>query len=342
MSTENLQHMMPPPTEDFRPFDPPHAPRAYRSMQPHQPNRADTQDEKRNELDAGLSDLLSHLLHQHSSVLALEAKLEQKQRDVEFREKKIHQLEVFLAEGQKQLYFQLDRDGVRHMTDVEVERVQRAAELGAKKQIADVEGEIRAQVERLRMRESAQSLREKQYRAVVGASMEREMRVALVHELEARIATREFERGFAAGREDGGQAGGESGVASREKAFLEGYAACRRVQVALTRLRSGQLAVNSPELEFLHNVDHAENLVERGVQLGRMEAADRVEEGREGLQRSGELTKGYVLCVVFLGFVWSLMCCSRSLPLPLQQHSSMRRHTAGPTHGYTFRPYLFS
>ncbi|KAF2128698.1 hypothetical protein P153DRAFT_386811 [Dothidotthia symphoricarpi CBS 119687] len=295
------------PAENLRPFEPPRAPRF---MQPYQANRADAdreelarmsarlmkgrseleierrknadlrktiETEKQGEMDAALSMMLADLLHKQSEVIAAKAKVQQKERDLHFREQKIEQLEVFLSEGQKQLHYQLDKDGVRHMTDVEVERIQREAELAVKKRIADIEGKIADQINRLRMQESAQTLREQQYKAIIRTSLESEVREKVAPEIETQISQREYERGFAAGSTASPKVH-ETPVnertmtaQDREISFLEGYAACHRTQLALSRMRNGRIPLDSPELDFLRDVDHPENLINRGMQLGRME-----------------------------------------------------------------------
>lgn len=234
--------------------------------------RATVETEQQQKIEAAFSSMLSTLLQQQAEALYSKASFEAKERDLLHRERMISQFEIYLTEGQKQVKYQLEEQGIRTMDTVDRALIKREAELVAQKQIADVEGKLAIQAERLRLREVAQTMREQQYKALVRDSIESEvLQTAVSREKAAVLGREEYARGFDAGKEEGKK---EVVEEVQQGAFIRGYASCRRVQTALHDLRAGRIARDSEELDFLFDAGHVENLFNRGVQIGRLEGGD--------------------------------------------------------------------
>lgn len=226
----------------------------------------ETEQQEKNE--AAFSSLLAHVLQDQARALTLEATVVDKERHLKHREKKIEQLEVYLSEGQKQLKYRLEQEGVRLMSVADREHIKREAYLECKKAFAEKEDQLATQLKGLLLREGTQRLREKQYKVQIRDALEAEVRDASVFQDEANdIATIEYKRGFDAGKEAGRK---EALEEAQKNSFLEGYAACHCTQTALHNLHEGRIAHDSPELAFLFDAGHPDNLFNRGQQIGLM------------------------------------------------------------------------
>ncbi|UPX12361.1 uncharacterized protein EKO05_0002911 [Ascochyta rabiei] len=302
----NVQPYDPPNTRREWPAPGPRGPRAYYPSGGHQPSRlpldydelqrtkaqlsktrnnldcerntnAETQKtdgaEKQASIDAAMSNMLTDLLHKQAEALTEKAKVQEKERDLHYRERRIVQLEEYLSDGQRQLKYQLEQQGIRPMSVVEQANLRRELEIKVRHQLSDIEGNIAIQEERLRNQEAAQKIREQQYKAWVCDAVEAEVRVQIAKDeqdmtADTKAAEVVCERSLAQGQHITGDH--TSGV-TLEQEFLKGYAACSRSQIALYNMRSGLLATDSPELAFLYDLTHPENLHNIGVQIGRME-----------------------------------------------------------------------
>lgn len=224
--------------------------------------------ELQKKMEAGFSGMLANLLHDQAEALVLKATFEAKQQDLLNRENQIEQLEVFLAEGQKQLYFDLEDKGIRAMDSVDREHIRREAELMVEKSYTDIEGKLKLQMECLGLREAAQEMREQQYKVLIRTSVESEVHDNMLSQEKAdEIAELEYNRGYGAGREIGCK---DSDEKSKKMGFLEGYAACHRTQTALDNVRHGRIARDNPELDFLFDTGHPDNMFNRGMQIGKL------------------------------------------------------------------------
>lgn len=229
--------------------------------------------EKRKELEAALSSMMNDLLRNQTDTLAHKAKVEAMGRDLEYRAKRIQQLEVFLTEGQKQIfhkYDEVDTEG-RTMDDVIHEHEYRQAELKAQKNVADIEGKLAIRSQGLQLREVAQRMREELYEALMRKSWEAEFMekcMPITNLKLAEVADIEFNNGFGAGK-DAGRKEAEEEI--RQQGFLEGYAACHRAQVALSNMRAGRIPHDSPELAFIHDPAHPHHPLNMGAKLGELE-----------------------------------------------------------------------
>ncbi|KAF3049393.1 hypothetical protein E8E11_009474 [Didymella keratinophila] len=231
--------------------------------------------EKQASIGAAMANMLSDLLQKQAEALTAKAKLQQKERDLQYREQKITQIETYLANGQKQLKYQLEQQGIRTMSQVDESKLRREVELQMKHQLSDIEGKIGIQVERLRHQEAAQNIREEQYKALIRDALENELREQLARDTQAKISTTKltesaYERDFAEGKKSGGA---ESAEEEHKQDFLQGYAACYRTLTVLHNVRNGKIAVDSPEVAFLFNPTHPENPHNVGLDIGRTEAA---------------------------------------------------------------------
>ncbi|CAN9412131.1 unnamed protein product [Alternaria alternata] len=236
--------------------------------------RTTIEAEQQQKVEAASSKMLTNLLREQAEALTLKAKVEARERELDFREQRISQQEVYLSEGQKQLWFSLEANGVRPMSAVDIQHARQEAELNAQKAMADVNGKLNIKIEGLRLRESAQQMREQQYKAIIRDSLKDELENSLTDEKAEEIAEIEYNNGYGAGKEIGSK---ESQEKSRQRGFLEGYGACHRTQITLSKCRQGLIDRDSPELNFLYDANHPHNLWNIGELVGRLEHEDSVE-----------------------------------------------------------------
>ena len=222
-------------------------------------------------MDAALSSMTTDLLNKQAKTLAHQAKVEAKERDLEYRQARIKQLEVYLSEGQKQVYHQYDEEvGGRTMSDVDREHERRQAELKAQRDVADLEGKLTTRLQHLQIREAAQQMREQQYKAMMRSSFETETKEKAMPDMEAKlneVAEIEYNRGFGAGKVAGRVDAEEE---ARQKGFLEGYGTCHRAEVTLSKFRQGLIPRDSPELDFIFDPAHPHNIFTMGARIGGM------------------------------------------------------------------------
>jgi hypothetical protein len=229
------------------------------------------EEEKEKTMDAALAGMTMDLVKKQAAMHAREAKLGAKERDLQFREARIEQFEVFLSEGQKCLYRRYfgDHSGL-DMTDINHEHDLRQAQLKAKKDIEDMKDKLMVDRQDVQLREASLQMREQQYRAILRSSFEAEKREAAMLSMEAEleeVADVEYNRGFGAGKVAGRQ---EAEKEVRQQGFLEGYSACRRADVVLSKVERGLIAPSSPEAEFLFKAAHPENPFTMGTKIGAM------------------------------------------------------------------------
>ncbi|KAF1915624.1 hypothetical protein BDU57DRAFT_452017, partial [Ampelomyces quisqualis] len=231
--------------------------------------RKSVEEEKEKVMEAALSTMTTELLNKQVKMLTHQAGVEAKERDLQFREARIEQLEVYLSEGQKQVYRQsIGDEGGLTMAEVDREHDCRQAELQAKKYIADMEGKLAIRLQGLQLREAAQQMREQQYKALMRSSLEAETKQRMAQEIDARVnevADMEYNNGFGAGRVAGHA---DVEVEVRQQGFLEGYNACRETEVLLSKTRQGLISRDSPELDFLYDSAHPRNPFTMGTRIG--------------------------------------------------------------------------
>ena len=233
--------------------------------------RKSIEAEQQQKVEAASSVMLTNLLRDQATTLTLKSKVEARERDLDEREQKITQLEVYLTEGQKQLMYALEENGDRPMSAVQMEHARREAELSAQRAMADMNGKLNIKIEALRLREAAQQMREQNWKAIAREQLEAEFADnSITHEKADEVAEEAYNDGFGAGKEAGRK---EALKESHQRGFLEGYGACHRTQVTLSRFRQGLIARDDPELDFLYDANHPHNLYTIGSLLGRMETA---------------------------------------------------------------------
>jgi hypothetical protein len=216
-----------------------------------------------------VANTLNDLLCRQSETLVAKARYEGKCRELQYREDRIAQLEGYLSAGQAQLKYELQQRGIRPMRAVDEAKLNSEVELSVKRQYADIEGKIAIQVDRLRLQDAAQKVREQQYKALLRPSLEREIREELC-QLSYAVNNAKAAEGVVEGhRRTDGQA--EASEVQTNRAFLEGYAACNRAQKAICNMRNGTISLSSPELAFLFDPMHPENSLNIGRSIGRME-----------------------------------------------------------------------
>jgi hypothetical protein len=225
--------------------------------------------EQEKAMENALSVMTAELLKKQAKLLAYEAKVEARERDLEYRQARILQLEVYLSEGQKQVYrYQNGEIDASAMQDIDREHDRLEAELQAQKVVADSEARVRSQLQHLQIREAALQMREDQYKALIRSNFEAEKAAVSSVDMEAKldeVGEIEYNRGFGAGRVAGRAEAEEN---ARQKGFQDGYAACQRAQITLSKLRQGLIPRDSPELDFLYDAAHPQNLFVMGARMG--------------------------------------------------------------------------
>jgi hypothetical protein len=265
-------------------------------------------EELQQKMEASSSVMLANLLRNQGETLALKARVDAKERELQFREKKIFEIEVYLADGQKLLLNSLEEAGDRPASEIQIKHAQRQAKVEVEKTLANIEGSLTIKNEGLKLRQNAQLMREQQYKTLIREVIQAEMsQKAVPTEQVDKIAEGAYNDGFAAGKEasrkdalrknndiaedeynNGFAAGKEAGrkevlYKAHQRGFLEGYGACHRTQVALSKVRQGLIPCDSPELDFLYDVNHPDNIFNIGELLGRMEKEDKIKQAsRDG------------------------------------------------------------
>jgi hypothetical protein len=227
--------------------------------------------ETRASYSAAVASTLNDLLFRQAETLAAKAKYEGKWRELQYREDRIAQLERYLSAGQAQLKYQLEQQGIRPMREVDEAKLKSEVELSMKRQYADIEGKIAIQVDRLRLQDAAQKVREQQYKALLRPSLEREIREEFCQSSSAANDAKAAEGVVGEHRRTVGKA--ETSDMQPNRAFLEGYAACNRAQKAVYDMRNGTITPDSPKLAFLFDPTHPENPLNIGHSIGRLEKA---------------------------------------------------------------------
>jgi hypothetical protein len=238
--------------------------------------RTIVEEEQQKTMDAALAVMMTDLLNKQGKTLVHQAKVEAKERDLQYRQARIEQLEVYLSEGQKQFFRQANEEEDGPSIDhVNREHDRRQAELKTRKYIADMEGKLANRLQGLELREAALQMREKQYKALMRSALETEMREKSMPDVEvklAQVAEIEYNRGYGVGKEAGRlQVEGEA----HEKDFLEGYGACYRSQVTLSKVRHGVISQDSPEVDFIFDPAHPHNPYNIGKKLGFLEEKEK-------------------------------------------------------------------
>jgi hypothetical protein len=132
-------------------------------------------------------------------------------------------------------------------------------------------------------------MREAQFKTLMRGSIEAELREKSLPDVEAKlseVADIEYNRGFGAGKEAARRQAEEE---AREQGFLEGYGACHRAEVTLSRFRQGLIARDSPELDFLFDPAHPHNIFNVGTRIGELE---RNKEGQNVVKQPVPMSKG--------------------------------------------------
>ncbi|KAF2819235.1 hypothetical protein CC86DRAFT_363291 [Ophiobolus disseminans] len=224
--------------------------------------------EKETVLDTALSVLTTDLFKKQAMTLNHQAKVQAKERDIQYRQARIEQLEVYLSEGQKQVYrYNEGLDGGPTMAEVDREHNRIQAELNAQKAVEDIQAKVSYHQQILQQREAALRMREEQYKALIRARFEAEMVQKAMPDMEAKldeVAHIEYNHGFGAGRAAGRA---EAEEEARQKGFLEGYGACYRSQITISNFRQGLISRDSPELDFLFDPAHADNMFTMGARV---------------------------------------------------------------------------
>ncbi|KAI4678931.1 uncharacterized protein J4E88_006219 [Alternaria novae-zelandiae] len=251
--------------------------------------RKSIEAEQQQKVEAASSVMLTNLLRDQATTLTLKSKVEARERDLDEREQKITQLEVYLTEGQKQLMYALEENGDRPMSAVQMEHARREAELNAQRAMADMNGKLNIKIEALRLREAAQQMREQNWKAIAREQLEAEFADnSITHEKADEVAEEAYNDGFGAGKEAGHK---EALKESHQRGFLEGYGACHRTQVALCKMRQGLIARDDPELDFLYDANHPHNLWNIGQMVGRLEKEDKTALTKEDAKKETSVEK---------------------------------------------------
>jgi hypothetical protein len=233
------------------------------------------EEDMRKGMEASLASMTTDLLNKQFKLLAHQEKVDAKERELRYREERIEQLEVFLSEGQKYVHRQNNKEDGLSIVEVRSEHDRRQAELTVRKDFADREHQLAVRLQGVQFREAAQHMREQQYKAIIHDSFEAGMREKTMPDIEAKleaVADVEYNRGFGAGKTAGRA---EIEEETRQQGFLEGYQACHRAQVTLSNFRYGRIARDSPELDFVYDPAHPQNLFAMGAKVGGLLSLDK-------------------------------------------------------------------
>lgn len=232
--------------------------------------RASIEAEQQKATEATVSSLLASVFTKQTEALKLKEEVKEQERSLRHRGKWIQQLEVYLAEGQKQLKHQLEAQGIRPMSAVDRAQIFQEAELLAQRRVAATQGSLAAQTEHLQHREAVQHMREEQYKELIRETLLVELRADFITQEKAgEIADSAYHDGYVAGKLAGQQ---EVLPRVREDGFIEGYVACRQSQVLLEKLKRGLIAADDPEVAGLLDLSSEEGLYGMGLRIGKWEA----------------------------------------------------------------------
>lgn len=84
--------------------------------------------EKKAGIGAAMADMMSDLLQKPAEAFTAKAKTQEKERKLQYREQKITQIETYLANGQKQLKWRLEQQGISTMSQVDEANLRREVE----------------------------------------------------------------------------------------------------------------------------------------------------------------------------------------------------------------------
>ncbi|KAH8725440.1 hypothetical protein GQ44DRAFT_707073, partial [Phaeosphaeriaceae sp. PMI808] len=210
--------------------------------------------EKEKAMETALAHMMMDLLHKQAEALDKKAKAGALIRALRYREARIKQNEIFLSEGQKQMYLsrnKVDEEDRYTMSDAYQDQKRRQMEIDAQEYAAELNDKYSIRMQELELREVAQQMREQQYKALMRSTMESEIKYEIMSTLEVGSMQAEEE--------------------ARRQGFLEGYGARHDAEIALGKARKGEIPFNSPELEFLYDSAHPFNLFSISSQLIELE-----------------------------------------------------------------------
>ncbi|EDU40752.1 FliJ domain containing protein [Pyrenophora tritici-repentis] len=229
------------------------------------------QEEYNVKFDAASANLLSIYIREQVDAIFAKTRFQAKEAELKFREEKIQQLEVFLAEGQMQLAKKDEEGGGEPMSAVQTRQIRREAVLATKNDLAKKQARVNAEKELVDITKKAQKTREECYKTLIRESLQAELNKTAVSKDKAHETAKvAYHDGFA----DGKEAGRKEVVPkpdNQQDNFLEGYRVSHVTQVLMSKLRQGKIPADSPQLDFLFDANHAYNPCTMGERLGRME-----------------------------------------------------------------------
>jgi len=229
------------------------------------------QTNSQEDIDAVLGPILAAQVHEKIALMKEMTTIRQQQTDLERRNKLIEQTETFLAAGQRELYYQVDAQNTSTLTDKEHEYAQQQGAINATATMNLRELDLQLGYNELSIQRVYLESREQVYKLLVRRKIEVELRAVFEREFETRVCQsvkEAYNRGFKEGRQEGQKDNAEDVDGS---AFAKGYSTARRQQNTLIALRNGSLSYDSPDLDFLTNPDHPDNLFNMGIQVGQRE-----------------------------------------------------------------------
>jgi hypothetical protein len=227
--------------------------------------------ETKEDVDAVLGPIMASQFHEKISLAKEKNLIKQQKVDLDRRNELIKQTEVFLATGQRELYYQARAREVSTLSEAELQHARHEGAINAAATMRLEELDLRLGYQQLNIQKADLENHQHLYKALVQRKIEADLRAVLERDFKARacdIANEAYGRGFKEGREEGQK---DNVQDDREVAFAEGYSTACRQQNTLRELRNGSLPYDSPDLDFLTNPDHPTNLFNMGVQVGRIE-----------------------------------------------------------------------
>ncbi|KAF2715362.1 hypothetical protein K504DRAFT_487064 [Pleomassaria siparia CBS 279.74] len=235
--------------------------------------RKNIQQEIEKDTDEVLGPMMIKVFHEKVALEKQRAKLRQKELDLHHRNIQVEQNELFLTIGHRQLFFEFEERERQTMSEVQLEHARREGAANAIAKMKQDDIRISARRQELSIQEAYLEDRESLYKAQVRGVVEEKVREQLEHEMkdrESQIINEAYERGLKEGRDQGLK---EAVQEARNDTYADGFHAGFQAQKALIAFRNGDLSHDSPELAFIMDPNHPNNLFNMGMQVGRREEA---------------------------------------------------------------------
>ena len=233
--------------------------------------RKEIRSELQNELDTAAGPILASVLRDQAALEKQRASLSLKESELQHRFAQVKHTEEFLAAGQRHLYYALREKDIQTMTAAELEYATQQEQANAMAALRRKEITLNTKAEQLKLRENSLTKREQIWRSQLQRQIEADLKEDFDQDFELRkhqIQSAAYQQGFEDGKEEGVK---EAIEEEQTKSFTAGYSAALHAQMALQALKNGTLPSNSPDLNFIMDLDHPSNPFNMIMQIGKPE-----------------------------------------------------------------------